>query len=62
MRTSLTIVAGIALMTESLWMFAALALAVVVMDRGVIAREERYLERKFGEQYLAYKRSVRRWL
>ena len=56
------IVAGIALMTEALWMFAALALAVLVMDRGVIAREERYLERKFGDAYLSYKRSARRWL
>ena len=56
------IVAGIALMTERLWMFAALALAVVVMDRGVIVREERYLERKFGEEYLSYKRSARRWI
>jgi len=55
-------VAGIGLMTETLWTFAALALAVLVTDRGVIAREERYLERKFGEQYLSYKRGVRRWL
>ena len=29
---------------------------------GVILREERYLEAKFGEEYLALKRSVRRWL
>jgi protein-S-isoprenylcysteine O-methyltransferase Ste14 len=28
----------------------------------VIDREERYLEAKFGEDYLALKRSVRRWL
>jgi protein-S-isoprenylcysteine O-methyltransferase Ste14 len=55
-------VAGIAVLAEALWIFAALALAVLVMDRGVIAREERYLERKFGEQYLSYKRSARRWI
>jgi len=32
------------------------------MRYGVIAREERYMERKFGAPYLAYKASVRRWL
>jgi protein-S-isoprenylcysteine O-methyltransferase Ste14 len=34
----------------------------VVMRFGVIAREERYLERKFGEDYRAYCRRTRRWL
>jgi protein-S-isoprenylcysteine O-methyltransferase Ste14 len=29
---------------------------------GVILREEKYLEAKFGEQYLVLKREVRRWL
>jgi len=33
-----------------------------VIRYGVIAREEAYLERKFGEIYLAYKSHVRRWL
>jgi protein-S-isoprenylcysteine O-methyltransferase Ste14 len=34
----------------------------VVLQAGVIAREERYLEAKFGEAYTAYRRRVRRWL
>ena len=34
----------------------------VILHFGVILREEKYLEAKFGEQYLHYKRKVRRWL
>jgi protein-S-isoprenylcysteine O-methyltransferase Ste14 len=34
----------------------------LVLHFGVILREERYLEAKFGEQYLTLKREVRRWL
>ena len=56
------IVAGIAILAEALWILAPLAVAVVVVDRAVIAREERYLEGKFGEEYLAYKRTARRWI
>ena len=32
------------------------------MDVGVIRREERYLERKFGDEYLRFKAARRRWL
>jgi protein-S-isoprenylcysteine O-methyltransferase Ste14 len=34
----------------------------LVLHFGVILREESYLQRKFGEQYLSFKRQVRRWL
>jgi protein-S-isoprenylcysteine O-methyltransferase Ste14 len=32
------------------------------MRRGVIEREERYLERNFGGEYLNYKERARRWI
>ena len=54
--------AGISLLSDSPWALVPLPIAVAVTDRGVIAREERYLERKFGAPYLEYKRRVRRWI
>ncbi len=53
---------GIANWVNSLWLIATLIVAVALMASVVIPREERYLERRFGADYLDYKRSVRRWL
>jgi protein-S-isoprenylcysteine O-methyltransferase Ste14 len=53
---------GIALLAEALWVLVPLPLVLAILDRAVIAREERYLERKFGEEYLGYKARVRRWV
>jgi len=53
---------AIALLAEALWVLLPLPLVLLIIDRGVIAREERYLERKFGQEYLDYKAGVRRWL
>ena len=54
--------AGIGIAADSLWVLVLLLPILAVMRYGVILPEERYLERKFGEDYLRYKRSVRRWL
>jgi len=51
--------AGLAL--NSWWVIAAVPLLVYLLSVLVIRREETYLEGKFGERYLAYKRKVRRW-
>jgi protein-S-isoprenylcysteine O-methyltransferase Ste14 len=56
------IYAGIASLRNSLWAMLLLPLVVMVMQREVIGREERYLERAFEEEYLAYKSQVRRWV
>jgi protein-S-isoprenylcysteine O-methyltransferase Ste14 len=53
---------GIAMWVNSVWLLATLVAAVALMHYFVIRREEEYLERRFGAQYLDYKASVRRWL
>jgi len=54
------IYAGIAILRNALWAILLVPLVVYVIQREVIEREERYLECTFGEEYLAYKRRVRR--
>lgn len=56
------VMAGLALVIGSPSSLAMIAVAVLVVDRYVIRREEAYLEMKFGTDYLDYKRRVRRWL
>ncbi|AWI58576.1 methyltransferase family protein [Sinorhizobium fredii] len=53
---------GLALGFDSLWLLIMLVPFYFVIRYGVIAREEAYLERKFGDVYRAYKARVRRWL
>lgn len=45
-----------------LWPLAVLPFVLLAVDRLVIAREEPYLERTFGQDYRAYRARVRRWL
>ena len=53
---------GIALLFDSLWAFLLLFPLLIVVQNGIIKREENYLERKFGAEYLSYKTRVRRWI
>ena len=53
---------GIALVARSPWMLIFLLPVAVTMRYGVVAREEAYLERRFGDTYRNYKARVRRWL
>ena len=53
---------GISALANALAPVLLLPAVFAVMRRGVIEREERYLERKFGDEYLQYKERVRRWI
>ena len=53
---------GIAIWVDSVWLLTTLVAAVAIIHLVVIRREEEYLARRFGAQYLDYKASVRRWL
>lgn len=53
---------GITLALNDGWGLVLLAPLLVVMHVGVIRREERYLERKFGGDYLRYKNDVARYV
>ena len=53
---------GLSLIIGTWWGFVMLIPAVLILHNGVVLREERYLERKFGHPYLKYKRAVRRYI
>jgi protein-S-isoprenylcysteine O-methyltransferase Ste14 len=53
---------GLAIAAGSAWAIILLIPLLIVMNIGVISREERYLERAFDDAYRAYKSRVRRWL
>ena len=56
------LVLGIAFWLNTLWILVALIPTLLIIQFGVIQREEAYLAKKFGEEYLRYKAEVRRWL
>lgn len=53
---------GLALVLNAAVALLFLPPLLAYVERFVIRREEAYLERRFGEEYRAYKRRVRRWL
>jgi protein-S-isoprenylcysteine O-methyltransferase Ste14 len=53
---------GIGLVANSGWIFLLFVPLALIIRYGVVAREEAYLERKFGDAYRAYTSRVRRWL
>jgi protein-S-isoprenylcysteine O-methyltransferase Ste14 len=53
---------GLSVAAGSAWAILLMVPLLWVIQVGVVAREERYLERKFGDAYRAYKGRVRRWV
>jgi protein-S-isoprenylcysteine O-methyltransferase Ste14 len=53
---------GLSIMLTSLWVLLLLIPVLMVLQRGVVEREEDYLEQQFGDGYRKYKVRVPRWL
>ncbi len=53
---------GLAVLLGSLTAFLPIPFFVWLIDAVFIRREERFMEELFGDEYLAYKDRVRRWL
>ncbi len=53
---------GIAFVVNTVWPIVFLPVGIALLYYGVIAREESYLERVFGDEYRDYKTRVRRWV
>jgi len=51
-----------ALFFDKVWIMIMAFILIFFMNKVVIEKEEAYLEEKFGEDYLAYKQKVRRWI
>ena len=63
MYLSLTLVyIGASVMANAWWGLLLLIPLLLVVQKGIIEREETYLIRKFGDEYGRYKARVRRWL
>ena len=53
---------GLSIALTTGWALLLLPVVIAVLIKGVIEREEAYLAQEFGDDYLAYKRQVPRWL
>jgi protein-S-isoprenylcysteine O-methyltransferase Ste14 len=53
---------GIGVAAQSPWVLMITLPLAITIRYGVVAREETYLERRFGDAYRDYKARVRRWL
>lgn len=58
----LLIYIGVACWIGNWWTFLFVPLLILLINKLIIEREERYLERAFGAAFTDYKKKVRRWI
>ena len=58
----LLIAVGVAIEANSAWVLVLAMVLFFLLRYGVVAREERYLQSKFGSTYDEYRKRVRRWV
>lgn len=63
MYIALTVIySGGCIAVNAWWGFLLIIPLLLLVQKGIIEREETYLTRKFGDEYLGYKAKVRRWV
>jgi len=58
----LIVVMAVAISVNSVWVLLSIVPLFLLLQFGVVLREERYLSTKFGSGYDDYRRRVRRWI
>ena len=53
---------GLGVAFDTYWALFAFIPALIIVYYSAVKKEEKYLESKFGQEYLDYKGKVRRWL
>ncbi len=63
MYLSLTLLTlGLGIATANPWLVLLAPAMLLYLQERVVKREEAYLTARFGSQYIAYRRKVRRWI
>lgn len=53
---------GVVVAANAAWALIGVPVLIIYLRYGVISREERFLEERFGDEYRSYKRRVPRWI
>ena len=61
-KISYLVAIGVGIILNSFWMLFSFLPSAVLVYFVAIKKEETYLEKKYGAEYLQYKKNVRRWL